>query len=83
MEVGGDSGTAKAEHGGAGVSTNRQGGVGSTEAGCGIEAGYPRLGVKLFSSYGRKFKDEETGVAGIGVKAGWKQIIWGLHDKIC
>ena len=47
MEVGGDSGSAKAGHRGSGFSTNRQDGVRAAEARQGVEAGGAGLGVEL------------------------------------
>ena len=77
MEVGGVTEAAKAGHEGYRVGTTRQGGVRAAESGRGVEAGDSGPGVELFSPSGRKVEEEESGVAGLGVKVVWRQTFTG------
>ena len=72
VEVGGDAGAAKAGHGGARVGTIRKGSVGSAETGRGFEKLDSVPVLELFLASVIDFEEEETGVAGLGVKKVWK-----------
>ena len=73
MKVGGDTRATKTGHAVAGVGTTEQGGSGAAESGKGVKAGGSGTLLELVSSSVIEVEEEETGVSGLGVKAGWEQ----------
>ena len=67
----------KSGHELAGVGTTKRFGEGAIEAGRGVESGGAVPGLELVLTSRSEIEEEEEGVAGLVVEAGWRQSFTG------